>query len=349
MSLPAFLAQLPLTAQQRMLLQWAKPAAVFLIALLVFLLIRRILLGRLESRSAGPQSMVAVFTRAIDVPSIFWCMVAALAIALRNTELTERQVGIVESLIGSFLIASFTLAAAGIAVRSISFYGERKRIPFAVAGLSHTLTYVLVIGLGLLTLLTYLRINVTPILTALGVGGLAVALALQDTLANFFAGVHILIENPISLGEFVKLSSGEEGVVTDIGWRTTRLQTGNNNVIVIPNTKITTGILTNFSLPEHRTLVDVPILTGLEADPARVRQISLEVASSVQNVLADPAPSFSLDPGVTATLLQSKLTFAVANRLHQGPAQAEVRFRLLERFRAEGIPLPSPEKIIVRS
>src|SRR4030095_2322700 len=101
---------------------------------------------------------------------------------------------------------------------------------FAVAGLSRTLIYIFVFSIGLLVLLSEFDVKITPILTALGVGGLAVALALQDTLANLFAGIHILVEEPISLGATIRLASGEEGVVTDIGWRTTRVRNGSNNV-----------------------------------------------------------------------------------------------------------------------
>ena len=86
---------------------------------------------------------------------------------------------------------------------------------------------------------------------------IAVALALQDTLANLLAGIHILVERPIVVGDSIKLESGHEGVVTDIGWRTTRVRTGSNDMVVVPNTKITSGILVNYSLPDRRTVAEV--------------------------------------------------------------------------------------------
>src|SRR6185503_18875800 len=144
------------------------------------------------------------------------------------------------------------------------------------SGLARTLIRVFIFTCGALVLLRIYNVNITPVLTALGVGGLAVALALQDTLANFFAGIHILIEEPIALGNSIRLSSGEEGVVTDIGWRTTRVRDGANNLFVIPNTKITSGILVNHSLPEMRQMVDVAVMVGLEADLDQVRRIGLE-------------------------------------------------------------------------
>jgi small-conductance mechanosensitive channel len=236
---------------------------------------------------------------------------------------------------------------AAVFVRMISAYGERKSMPFAVAGLSHTLTYVFLLSLAGMMLLRLFDIEITPLLTALGVGGLAVALALQDTLANFFAGIHILVEEPMVVGDFIRLSSGEEGVVRDIGWRTTRVQTGVNNTIVIPNTKITSGILTNFSMPERRVFADVNIITGLDADPEQVKRIALEVASSTEGVLKQYAPVFLFDPGVTPAYLGYKLLVQVASQEQRGGIQSAIRMELLKRFRAEGVPMQVPEKIAV--
>src|SRR5271168_3645884 len=92
-----------------------------------------------------------------------------------------------------------------------------------------TLTQILVAILGLLFLLNYLRVDIRPLLTALGVGGLAVALALQDTLANLFAGLYISVSSQIRVGDYVKLNTGEEGYVSDITWRSTTLRSLSNN------------------------------------------------------------------------------------------------------------------------
>jgi small-conductance mechanosensitive channel len=224
-------------------------------------------------------------------------------------------------------------------------YGERQGMPFAVAGLSRTLIRLVIIAVGLMTLLKNFGIDITPLLTALGGGGLAVALALQDTLANFFAGVHLLVERPISVGDLILLENGQEGVVSDIGWRTTRVRTGGNDFVVAPNVKITSGILVNYSQPENRAVAEIPVLVAHNADPEQVRHIALEEAGSTEGVLNDPAPVCLFDPGVLLTHLQFKLLVNVASRVEQGRVTSEIRMRLLRRFRAEGVPLPSPELI----
>ena len=320
------------------------PYATLVAALAVALVVRHILLRLLDRKVPDRMSFAHVFLHAVRLPSILWCFVIALAIAIRTADLTNTQIDWANKGIGAFLIISISLVVAAMFVRMISTYGERKRMPFAVAGLSGTLTYVFMFSIAAMMLLRLFGIEITPLLTALGVGGLAVTLALQDTLANFFAGIHILIEEPIVVGDFIKLSSGEEGVVRDIGWRTTRVQTGVNNTIVIPNTKITTGSLTNFSMPERRVFAEVNIITGLDADPEQVKRIALEVASQTDGVLSQYAPVFLFDPGLTPAYLGFKLLVQVNSQAEKGGVQSDIRLRLLGRFRAEGIPMPGPEK-----
>lgn len=316
------------------------PLATFGVALLLCLLARSILLRILSRAITDKGTFSYVFLEAARFPSVMWCIAGGLAIAIQNAHPSPGVSYWASKGIAAFVIISVTLVISAVLVRTISIYGERNNMPFAVAGLSHTLTYVFVFSIGFLMLLQMFNVAITPILTTLGVGGLAVALALQDTLANFFAGVHILIEQPIGVGEFIKLSSGEEGIVRDIGWRTTRILGAGENMIVIPNTKITSSTLINFNLPERRVAVDIPILAAFEADPRRIREIALSVAAESSGVLPEPAPSFWFDPGVTATNLQVKLVFHVASQLERGLVQSAVRERLFERFREESIPFP---------
>ena len=333
----------PWLIDKTQLLQLVDPLVTFAIALAAVLVVRHILLRGLRRRAKGPGSFAAVFLETIGFPSILWCLAAALAIALRYAQLSARQMQWAGYAIGAFVIVSLSLVAASIAVRMMALYGERQGMPFLVAGLSRALTRVLVLAIGAMILLAYLNIPVTPLLGALGVGGLAVALALQDTLANFFAGIHILVERPIFVGDLIRLESGQEGTVSDIGWRTTRVRTGSNDMVVVPNTKITSGILINYSLPDLRAAVEIPVLVAHDADPAQVRRIVLEQAAQVEGVLREPAPVLLFDPGVLPTHLQFKLLVSVSSRLEQGCVQSAIRLRLLERFRAEGVAVPRVE------
>jgi small-conductance mechanosensitive channel len=321
------------------------PFATFSVALLVALLGRGILLKLLYRRITAQESFAYVVLNAIRFPSILWCIAAALTIAIRDATTSRAVVTWADRGIGAFTIISVSLVTAAVLANTVAVHGRRHSMSFAVAGLSRTLINVVVFSIGALLVLDQVfQLEITPILTALGVGGLAVALALQDTLANFFAGVHILIEEPIVVGDFIKLSSGEEGTVRDIGWRTTRILGIGNNMTVIPNTKITSSTLTNFSLPDKRIGVEIPILAAHEADHNLIAEIALDVASSTPGILEDPEPLVAFDPGVLQTHLQMKLIVHVDSHLARGPAQSNIRRRLFEQFRERGIPLPVLER-----
>src|SRR5262245_21963010 len=254
-----------------------RPLFAFALTLLGLLFFRHWLLKRLYKRSGG-EGFGYVVLETLRFPSVLWCIAAAVHLRLEMPIRPDKYVDKASTAIVAFLVISLTWVLSSAAVRALTIHGQRRGIALALSGLARTLIRVFIFTCGALVLLRIYKVNITPVLTALGVGGLAVALALQDTLANFFAGIHILIEEPIALGAFIRLSTGEEGVVTDIGWRTTRLRNGANNVVVIPNTKITSGILVNYNLPDARLMAEIAVMVGFDANLEQVSQIAIEEA-----------------------------------------------------------------------
>ncbi len=252
-------------------------------------------------------------------------------------DFTDKQLNEIHIGIASFLIISLTLVAASAAIQILAAYGRGRNMPIATAGMSRALIRVPVFGLGLAALLRVFGLDVTPMLATLGVGGLAVALALKDTLENFFAGLHIMIENPISVGDVIRLTADDEGTVTDIGWRTTRLLTGANSIIVVPNAKITSGTLINFNQPDTRVAVSMPICVSSKSDHNLVRKLALEAAMSTEGVLDDPSPVVLADPGLTPTHLELKLVIWCERRQVSGAIRSAIAFRLLDSFAASNI------------
>lgn len=312
-----------------------------LAVLLAALAVRKWILGRLETvAKENPKSFAGLLREGLGTPTLLWCLVLAVDALLAAMDLPVRVERVGHLLVVSFLILSLTMVVSTVVTRTLHHYGEQNQLPFAVAGLSRTLTQVVVFSIGLLVLLGFLGISPLPVLTAFGVGGLAVALALQDSLANLFAGIHILIERPIAVGDFIRLSAEEEGMVSDIGWRTTRLLTGSNSMVVIPNKTITSANLTNYSMPSVAVGAWVPVLMGLDADLAKAERIALEAARSTEGVMEDPAPVFLVDPGMTPTHLQYRVAFRVQRHTQAGTIKTQVMGRLLDGFRKEGIPLP---------
>jgi small-conductance mechanosensitive channel len=182
------------------------------------------------------------------------------------------------------------------------------------------------------------------------VGGLAVALALQDTLSNLFAGFYVAIARQIRLGDYIKLNTGEEGYVTDIAWRSTTIRGLANNMVIIPNAKLAQAIVTNYYLPDKRMGASVQVSVSYECDPDHVERVLLEVAQQaageIPGMLAEPAPGVTLDPGFGESALGFTLGFQVAEFADQYGVRHQLRKRILKRFREEGITIPFPARTV---
>ena len=185
---------------------------------------------------------------------------------------------------------------------------------------------------------------------ALGVGGLAVALALQDTLSNLFGGFYMTVAGQIRLGDYIRLNSGEEGFITDISWRSTTIRGLNNNLIIIPNASMAKAIITNYNLPEKRMIVTIPVGVDYSCDPDQVEAVLLDIAAratvEVPGILAEPVPVVRFAPGFGDSALQFSLTIYVTEFSEQFRIQHELRKRILKRFRAEKIEMPFPTRTV---
>lgn len=226
----------------------------------------------------------------------------------------------------------------------VHYAGEYTLVP-ATTSAFRAIVRVGVFVIGLLVVFQTLGVNVTPVLTALGVGGLAIALALQDTLANLFAGLHILAVRQIRPGDFVRLESGEEGYVVDIGWRNTTIRTLPNNLVIIPNTKLASTIVTNYSLPESETAILVPVGVSYDSDLERIERVTREVARDVLQTVSGGVPDF--EPLIRyQTFGDSSIQFTVVLRGRTYPDQHLLRHefikRLHRRYQEEGIEIPFP-------
>jgi small-conductance mechanosensitive channel len=334
------------------LLDHVVPAVAVAVAVaLVLLLIRHSLLRWLERLAARTRTQFdEVLLDALRTPSVLWCLAIGLLAGLDVAPLPHRLATWGTSAVGALVILSVTMVVANALVRGLRHMGQRIQVETAVTGLGTVLIKVVVFTLGGLLVLSTIGIAITPILAALGVGGLAVGLALQDTLGNLFAGVHILVEKPVRVGDYVKLETGQEGYVTDVGWRTTRMRMLPNNMLIVPNAKLAQSILTNYYLPERRMSLLIPISVSYEADPDRVEALLVEeatrAAAEVPGLLAEPAPFVRFIPGFGDSSLDFTLICQVAEFVDQYLAQHELRKRIFRRFRAEGIEIPFPQRVV---
>lgn len=334
--------------------EWREFLAPLLIvagSLTAILLIRKGVIGALARWAARTESRVDdAILAAVRTPSLLWSLVLALYLAVGLSSLDPNAAFYAFQFLHAILILSVTLAAANLAGSVVRGAVERLAIEIPITGLTVGILKGVILTVGILVLLSSQGIAIAPILAALGIGGLAVALGLQDTLANLFAGLHLLIEKPIRPGDFIKIESGEEGYVVDIGWRSTRIRMLPNNVIILPNGKLAQSRILNYYYPEKRMSVLIPIGVGYDSDPTQVERILVEealaAADAAQGLLKEPVPFVRFIPGFGESSLDFTLIVQVAEFTDQYLAQHEIRKRILARFRREGIEIPYPQRTV---
>lgn len=331
------------------------PLSVFAFTLAMGYVAKRLLFRMLRAWVARTKSHAAMtLTQALAGPFMIWVLILAIHLATQSSELAERPAQRMAKALLILWVLSLTIVFSRMAGSLIRFYGAGISGALPVTTLTQNLAQLFVFILGVLVLMNLLGIPITPILTALGVGGLAVALALQDTLSNLFAGFYVAVAGQVRLGDYIRLNTGEEGYVTDISWRSTTIRALANNLIVVPNAKLAQAVVTNFHLPEKRMGISVVVGVGYDTDPDRMEAILLEearqAAGAVPGLLAEPAPSVRFDPGFGDSSLGFTLNCQVAEFTDQFLVRHELRKRILKRLVAEGIDIPYPTRTVyVRS
>ncbi len=240
-----------------------------------------------------------------------------------------------------------------VALRSIDAYGQSHPALKSSAGIARAITWIAGMALVAVIVSDAVGVSLAPALTALGVSSLAVALALQDTLSNFFSGVYLLLDQPIRPGDFIRLEGGQEGYVDSIGWRSTHLRTLAPSLIIVPNATLSKAVITNFRASNPRLVLQTPVEVALDADPEVVERILVEEmkqAASIAGVSATAAPFVRFAPGIGERGLAFTLYCTVAPETDGGLVQQELRKRVIVRLRREGIPLaePIPRAALVR-
>jgi small-conductance mechanosensitive channel len=330
------------------------PLIVFAVAFAIGYLVRAVLLRVLGAWNARVTSRPkSLLIDAMRVPTLLWLLILSVHLAIQFSELPAKVTAWTPEVLLVLFILSLTLMCVRIAGDLVHFYGDQIPGAAPVSTLTQTLAQLGVVILGFLIILNQLHVSIAPILTALGVGGLAVALALQDTLSNLFAGFYVAVAGQVRLGDYIKLDTGEEGYVTDISWRTTTIRTLASSLIIVPNSKLAKAVVTNYHLPDKRISSQVQANVSYDSDPDKVERVLLEIGTGavkdIPGMLAEPAPSVVFDPGFGESSLGFTLNYSVAEFSNQFGVRYELRRRILRRFREERIEMPvTTRRVLLR-
>jgi len=300
----------------------------------------RVLSGRARRRGFRTLGKVAVGLR--WAPTALGVVVGA-ALAVRHLELTPEALETATLWVRAATILVVTAFSARVGSRFVQAVTARTDVPVPSSSIFVNLVRGAVWALGGAALLAAFGVSVAPLLTALGVGGLAVGLALQPTLENVFSGVQLLASRQIEPGDFIRLESGEEGVVLDVTWRNTTVRKPSNDVAIVPNSVLARATVTNFSSVDPEFVLSIPVSFASAGDPDTVEQLALEVAREV--VEACPEAIDGQEPGARFAELTppaALLNVTIRCRSYQDriPVRHEFIRRLAKRFAAEGVEAP---------
>ena len=292
---------------------------------------------------------------ALQWPARYWVVLFALVVAVGD--LDERDVpariahGFSQAILILFVI-SMALAIARVSIVLLQHSMGRSATGIQITTLTKMLIRVFWgVPAALIILRQAFSFEITPWLATLGFGGIAISLALKDTFANLFSGFYVSLSGQLHKGDYIRLQDPQvEGYVSDIQWRVTMLKTLSNNLVLIPNSKLSEAVLTNLSQPAKRLSVPINYRVDYATDLDLLDRVIIEevqaAVGQIPGLLGDPKPSNRLNPGFGESSLDFTLSVGVTEVEAQFAVTDLLRRRLLKRFRAEGIRIPYPVRTV---
>ena len=338
-------------------IRWGISAAIFAGFLGLAFLSRFILKGIMflfarKTKTTLDDKLIAALT-----PMIFIILVVGgLWIALaRLTELTP-HVDIVHKIFIILYIGIGAVTAVRVAHAILAWYGEEiatkteSDIDDKLIPIFRRVIDVIIYGIALMILFNRLNIPISPILGALGIGGVAVALALQPTISNFLSGTYVVTDAVIRKGHYIQLDNGFEGFVEDIGWRTTKIRSWQGNLIIVPNGKMADSVITDFDKPDISVAFAVDCGVSYESDLQKVEQVTIEVAKKVLSEFPEGDSSF--EPVLRFKKFDdSNIAFSIVLKSKDRPGQFVLKHEFIKalqsRYRQEGIDIQYPVRKLI--
>ena len=270
---------------------WLLPLGLILVSGLFGTIFEKVFFNKLskfisKTEFPGSQLILASLQR---IPSLVFLLLGIYT-AILLMPIDPKLSGTLQKILIAVSLYTIFLVLAKLAAGFVRL--SSQRIEGLSASLLSNLAQSLVLLLGVLIILQTFDIAITPIIATLGIGGLAVALAFQDTFSNLFSGLYLIISRQVKTGDYIKLASGEEGYVHDINWRNTTILELPNNIIVVPNSKLASAIFKNYHLPVKEIMLQVPVNVSYDSNLDDVERITVEVAQAVMQTVSGGVPEF---------------------------------------------------------
>ncbi|OPZ80751.1 MAG: Low conductance mechanosensitive channel YnaI [bacterium ADurb.Bin429] len=333
--------------------------AVFIaLGFLVLALIARLLMQTVLRRitRATNTTLDDDILQALGTPLVTAIVITGVMIALISLDALSGAAALIMRLYSATMVLVFIVAVLRILTQFIGWRSKQlaARVSEATAahygGLWRKVMAVVIWVVGGMVALEQLGVEITPLLTTLGLGSLAVALALQDTLANFFAGIYLMLDRPIKVGDYVRLDTGDEGFVDAIGWRSTHIRLWSNYIVVLPNARLTSSVITNMVLSQSETSVYINGGVSYLSDLDEVERVLMETGREVLARVEGGVPE--VEPLVRFQEFgDSNITFLVILKVQDFSYQYVMKHEYIKavfrRFKEAGIEISWPVRQLV--
>ncbi len=326
------------------------PVAIVAAALLVGFVVDRVVVSRIRA-AAGTRGWRGGEAAARSLSGMTSVLAALIGVwgALEWLDLPARSSRIAHMWLLVAVVTAVTVVGAKLAANLTRAYTSREGSQLPASTIFVNIVRAAVVVVGALVALNVLGVSIAPLLTALGVGGLAVALALQDTLSNLFSGLQLIGSKQISPGEYITLGSGEEGYIEDVTWRFTTIRQVSNSLVVIPNAKLAESLIVNYHAPEKEMSVSLEASVAYDSDLDLVERATVETAREVSARVEGAVEEFT--PLVRFhTFGPNSIGFTVILRVREYTDQYLLKHEFIKalrkRYAAEGIDIPLPGRVV---
>lgn len=340
----------------RFFIYWAKELLGVLVVVALFWLLSQLAVALLSKwgKRFATYTETDLDNRILDrtIPHVSkFLMTCGVYFAVRGLPLADRVMQVVSGIVYIVLIVILFMLVYQALDEFLKWYiankhdGNNSVMSRQLLPIVEKLVSLFLLGTALIIVLKHFNVDIFSLVTALGIGSLAIGMAAKDTLAHMISGFTLMLDRPFRIGDRIQIASGQVGDVLDIGLRSTKIKTLDNQLLIIPNSDLCNTMVTNQAFPNSRVKGRINLGVGYGSDVEQVKQQLVSIALEIDAVLSDPPPeAFFVSYGDSA--LNMSLFFWVEEYSTLFATTDKVNCGIISRFREQQIEIPFPIRTI---
>lgn len=320
----------------------------YILSKLVVLISQKIILRLTKKTKTDIDDLIVNKT---NKPISLILLLIGFRLALFPLGIQQNLLSFIEHIISSFITIIVTYIIVVVFDVVIDNWGKRvaektrSSVDDGLITIFHRFSRIFISIVGLLFVLPVWGIQIGPLLASLGIAGVAIALALQSTLGNIFGGMSLILDKSIKVGDKIKIDNETMGTVIDVGLRSTKINTWDNELIIIPNGKLADSKLLNFMQPDPSVRIVVEFGIEYGSDINKAKQVVLNVISKIPNVLKEPKPTIVMIE-MADFALKFRALFWVNNYDIKFETKCLATEEIYNALRKNGIGIPFPTRTV---